>query len=120
MSILLLVQLSQPGSNLWTHVSISFGIPYWSISIALNVIVTLLIVGRLVYWRRKISFIQSSNLYTSIITMLVESAALYTIFALIFVISYALNSMVQNVLLPVLGHIQVSKAIHRHCKARII
>jgi hypothetical protein len=39
--------------------------------------------------------------------MLIESAALYAIFAILFIISYALNSMVQNVMLPVLGHVQV-------------
>ncbi|KLO13649.1 hypothetical protein SCHPADRAFT_915187 [Schizopora paradoxa] len=108
-SVLLLFQLTQPGASLWTRVAISFGIPYWSISISLNVIVTLLIVARLLYMRRvtRIALTpEHASTYTSIVAILIESAALYSTVGLIFVISYARNSMVQNVLLPVLGHIQ--------------
>ena len=39
--------------------------------------------------------------------MLVESAALYSVTGLIFIISYALDSMVQYVMLQVLAHVQV-------------
>jgi len=108
-SILLLFQLTQPGASLWTSVAISFGIPYWSISVSLNIIVTLLIVGRLFYLRMRTRMALSkehAKMYTSIAAMLVESAMLYSTFGLIFIISYARNSMVQNVLLPTLGHIQ--------------
>jgi len=108
-SVLLLFQLTQPGASLWTRVAISFGIPYWSISVSLNVIVTLLIVGRLLYMRRvtrQALTAEHASTYTSIMAILIESAALYSTFGLIFIVSYARNSMVQNVLLPTLGHIQ--------------
>ena len=99
----------QPNANLWTKTTVNFGIPYWSISASLNILVTLLIVLRLLYVRRRLSKALSSShtrTYISIATMLVESAALYSTTALIFIITYARNSAVQNLVLPVLGQVQ--------------
>ncbi|KAL5526074.1 hypothetical protein ACEPAG_7412 [Sanghuangporus baumii] len=109
MGVILLFQLTQPNANLWTKTTLNFGIPYWSISISLNILVTLLIVGKLYFIRRRTRAVLSthhSRTYTSIAAMLVESAALYSGTALIFLISYARNSMVQNLVLPVLGQVQ--------------
>ena len=107
--MLLLFQLKQPNANLWTKTTVNFGIPYWSLSASLNILVTLLIVLRLLYVRRRLSKALSSShtrTYISVATMLVESAALYSITALIFIITYARNSAVQSLVLPVLGQVQ--------------
>jgi len=109
MGCVLLFQLTQPNANLWTKTTVNFGIPYWSISTSLNIIVTLLIVGRLMFIRQRTRAVLSTNhsrTYTSIAAMLVESAALYSITALLFIITYARNSNLQNLLLPVLGQVQ--------------
>ena len=44
LSILTLVQSALPGANLWTHLTFSFALPYWSLSIAVNMLLTLLII----------------------------------------------------------------------------
>lgn len=106
---MLLFQLTQPGASLWTKTAVNFAIPYWSISASLNILVTLLIVGRLFYIRQRTRAVLStshSRTYTSIAAMLVESAALYSATALLFIITYARNSNVQNIVLPLLGQVQ--------------
>lgn len=109
MGIIALFQASQPGANLWTHVTVNFLIPFFSLSISLNIIVTAMIVGFLMSHRRSIQATigkQHAKQYTSIIAMVVESAALYTIFSVIFIITYGRNSPAQNLFLPVLGQVQ--------------
>ncbi|KZV99267.1 hypothetical protein EXIGLDRAFT_250542 [Exidia glandulosa HHB12029] len=108
--IIALFQASQPGANLWTRVTVNFLIPYFSLSIALNIIVTLMIVGYLLGHRRSIQATigkQHAKQYTSIIAMVTESAALYSAFSLIFIIAYGRNDPAQNLFLPVLGQVQV-------------
>jgi hypothetical protein len=102
-------QLTQPGKNLWT--TFSFALPYWSLSISLNIISTGLIVGRLFFLRHRVRSAlgeRHARPYTSVAAMLIESAALDSIIGLIFIISYARNSNVQNLFLPALGQIEVS------------
>ena len=114
MGILTLFQASRPDASLWTHTTIQFSLPYFSISIALNTLLTLLLVGRLLYMSRKASRSlgqQHAATYISVASMLVESAAPYTITSLIFIITYARNSYVQNLVLPVLSQIMVSSVI---------
>ena len=109
MGVILLFQLTQPFANLWSKTTVNFGIPYWSISAGLNILVTSLIVARLYAIRRRTKAVLSashSKTYTSIAAMLVESAALYSVTALIFIITYARNSNVQNLMLPLLGQVQ--------------
>lgn len=109
MGVILLFQLTQPNANLWTVTTVNFGIPYWSISVGLNILVTSLIVARLYLMRRRTRAVLTSNhtkTYTSVASMLIESAALYSFLALVFIITYARNSNVQNLVLPVLGQIQ--------------
>lgn len=109
MGVILLFQLTQPFANLWSTTSTNFAIPYWSISIGLNVLVTTMIVGRLYFIRRRTRAVLSnthSRTYTSIASMLIESAALYTCTALVFLVTYARASNVQNLVLPLLGQVQ--------------
>jgi len=108
LSLVLIVMLCIPGINLWTTISINFAIPYWAISIALNVLITVCITIRLLYMRYKIrkAMPGAGSEYLSVTTMTVESAALYTVTGLIFLVSYGVNSPIQNLALPVLGQVQ--------------
>ena len=102
-----------PGITLWSTISINLAIPYWAISIALNVIITACIATKLLYMRyqmRQIS-VGSGSEYISITSMMIESAAIYTANGLIFLVSYAVNSPIQNLALPVLGQTQVCMLI---------
>lgn len=83
---------------------------YWAAEIATTLFVTLLIVGRLLYMRRLMKRIMGSNCetpYLSVAALLIESASLFTIGSLTFLISYALNSSFQNICLSTVGEIQV-------------
>jgi len=108
LSLILIVMLCVPGITLWSTISINLAIPYWAISIALNVLITACIVGRLLYMRYQMRQViaGTGSEYISITSMMIESAALYTANGLIFLVSYAVNSPVQNLALPVLGQMQ--------------
>ncbi|THH08338.1 hypothetical protein EW146_g9025 [Bondarzewia mesenterica] len=109
LSILTIYQSARPGASLWSRTTIAFAVPYWSLSIALNILATLVIAARLLVMMRRIRQsgvgMHHARMYTSITAMVVESAALYSITGLIFIICYARNSNVQNIVLPVLGQV---------------
>lgn len=110
LSILTIYQTSQPGASLWSQTAVAFAVPYWSLSIALNILVTLIIVYRLLSLTKQVKMALSpshARTYTSISAMIIESAALYSITGMIFIICYARNSNVQNIVLPILGQVMV-------------
>ena len=77
--------------------------PYWAISIATNTILTIAIIVRLVMARKQLKTvmgIEHALEYTSLIAIFVESASLYTITSLIYLVAFAVNSNVQNLILP--------------------
>jgi hypothetical protein len=107
--------ISSLGINLWANSpSLAPGIAYMALSLSVNTILTLLIITRLLQLRRRLframgpSCIQT---YTSLVALLVESAAPYTIVALMTVITCGVGSPIQYVLLPMLGQLQVSTLI---------
>jgi len=110
MGIVLLFQSSRPNANLWTKVTINFGIPYYSLSVSLNIMITLAISLRLMYHRNELkkTLGTASNLpYVSIAAMLIESSSVYAAASLCFIIPYALNSAASHVFLPILIQAQV-------------
>jgi len=112
MGILFIYQTSQPDKSIWSSVAISFGIPYFSISLSLNMILTLLIVTRLVLHNRNVRTAMGAppgfgGLYKAIVTMLVESSALYAVSSLLFVAPWGAGSHVADIFLPILAETQV-------------
>ncbi len=90
------------------------GIAYLVLSLSLNTVLTISIVWRILWIRhtlRRSLGPKHGREYTSLVALLIESAALYTIVALVAVIACGLNSPIQYALLPVLGQLQVSFAI---------
>ena len=109
-SIALLVFTSNPGAMYSTRIVQVFGTASWSLSLSLNVIVTILIAGRLVFYRRRLRKVLGSNhgrVYMTILAITVESAALYAIFELIVLVTFLTNSATENVFFPMLGNVQV-------------
>lgn len=99
------------GINLWTNSpSITPGIAYMAVSLSVNTILTLLIIFRILLIRRNLRQALSthSQTYTSIIALLIESAALYTIVGLMTVVTCGVGSPIQYALLPMLGQLQVN------------
>ncbi|EIN03772.1 hypothetical protein PUNSTDRAFT_77726, partial [Punctularia strigosozonata HHB-11173 SS5] len=106
LGILTMFQSAQPTASLWTHSTVNVAIPYWSTTISLTLVVTILTCIRLFSARRTLINAlgaEHARLYTSVMTVVIESAALYSVVGLIFIICYARNSNVQNLVLPIMG-----------------
>ena len=102
LSILVVYQSSRPNAGLWTTITISVTVPYFAISIGLNIAMTLAIAGRMLYMRRTVISVlgpEHARLYTSVASMFIESGAVYSVLGLIFLVSYARGSNVQNLVL---------------------
>ena len=93
----------------------NFNISYISISLSLNILLTLMIVMRLILHSR--SFRKaigasggSSDLYTTVAAMIIESYALYATVLLLYVICWAANSWATLAFTKVPGTAQVRAA----------
>lgn len=93
---------------------IKYTATYLSLTLFLNIVVTSMIVFRLLQHRRKARKSLGSchgTLYTSVATMVVESAALYSVFLLVFLIFFAIDHPLQFLFLQILGEIQVNDSL---------
>ena len=106
-------QISQPTTALWGSVAQSFDYPFFAISPSLNILLTLMIVARLILHRRNIrnamgaSAGATSGLYDAIVTILVESCALYAASFILFIGPWGSGSSVANVFFPMVAETQV-------------
>ncbi|KAJ7693634.1 hypothetical protein B0H17DRAFT_1199753 [Mycena rosella] len=95
MAILLIYESAIPGASFFTGDSVSFGVPYFWLTISLNIITTSLICGRLLSVRNRVRSIlgeQYCQTYTGVVAVLLESALPFTVLGIVYVISYARNS----------------------------
>jgi len=109
MSLAMLTYTLKPEIGFFGEITIKFGTAYWALSISLNIIITTAIAGRLLKMRaaiRKVLGPKHSSPYTSVLSMIVESAALYTAWALMFLVPFARQDTFQNIVLPALGQVQ--------------
>ncbi|KAF7290742.1 hypothetical protein MIND_01314900 [Mycena indigotica] len=108
-SLALIVTSFQLENSFWAARSVQFGTAYWSLSISLNILLTLLIVGRILVLRKRVKGTlgaQHAQQYFSSAAMIIESASLYAVVGLIFIVTYARSSSVQNLVFPILGQVQ--------------
>lgn len=107
-----------------------YATPYWGILCALNITVTLLIVSRLLWARNRVRQValvllfslrlwfnpiviyqtlgpQHAAMYTSVATMVIESAFPYGVISFVFVILYGTNNIAQELFLSLLSQAQV-------------
>ncbi|KII90713.1 hypothetical protein PLICRDRAFT_542310 [Plicaturopsis crispa FD-325 SS-3] len=116
LSCILIADLT--GNSFWAPFSVDIGISFWAFSIVTNILLTVLIVARLLVMRYRLNKASQFKMYTpymTLSTMLVESAFLYSATGLVFLVSYAVNSPVQNLALPALGQIEIEvNASARH------
>lgn len=110
--IIVLYQAARPDATLWTHLAVNFGLPYFVITISLNVIISTIIAIRLFIYRYRMREAfpgdsSSSAPYASIAGLLIESSALYAIASILFIAPYAVGSHLSFVFLPILVQVQV-------------
>lgn len=120
MAILFLYQVSFPEVSIFAPSAANFGLAYFSLATTLNTLLTMLICGKLLLEQRRLKRTQgihpnaSSNIpYKSIISIFVESSALYSVTSLIFIGTYAANNVVSGIFLTILSQIQVCLTLLR-------
>ena len=94
------------------NASSGWSIPWLSISLSLNVLLTLMIVVRLVLRCRNVRFAMGSptrpsGLYKTIATMLIESSALFAVSSLLVIIMWAVSTPAGNTFARILAQTQV-------------
>ncbi|KAH7099605.1 hypothetical protein BKA62DRAFT_621194 [Auriculariales sp. MPI-PUGE-AT-0066] len=99
------ILLSQPTMTIWSTLAYPIFTSYWSISIGFNALCTTVIVIRLIMLRMKAVQLMADS-YASISAIFIESAALYTITGIVFIVLYATNSSILNLFLPTLAQVQ--------------
>jgi hypothetical protein len=75
---------------------------------------TIAICARLLIYRKRVAKVlgpRHGTEYTSVAAMIVESSLLYSVFALLFLIPFALNNEIQNVFLQLMGEVQVTLTV---------
>ena len=110
MGVLWTLQSSHPGLSLYSALPLAYGTSYYAISLGVNILITILIVIRLFQYRTTVARsmpVEYAQQYLSIAAVLVESAALYSVFALCFLISYAVNNPINQVFLGIAQATQV-------------
>jgi hypothetical protein len=112
MGIMTLYKTSRPDSSLFSGVTVSFGLPYFTISVALNVLLTIIIAWRLLLHGRNLKNAVGLpsgivTIYRSVITMLVESSALYAVVSICFIVPYAMSHHASAIFLAVLSRVQI-------------
>ncbi|OAX42280.1 hypothetical protein K503DRAFT_710954 [Rhizopogon vinicolor AM-OR11-026] len=107
--LLWIVIVTRPQRNIgW--MSLEFLFPYLCIVLATTIFVSLLTVLRLLYHRHKISRILGTGhgeIYASFAAIVVESAAVYSIFSFIYLIPFAIHNPLADALSQMLGQAQV-------------
>ena len=93
------------------------GIPSFAINLSLNALLTLMIITRLILHSRNIrkavgTTAGVTGLYKAIVTMLVESSALYAASLVLTAGPWVAGSYLQDIFTPILAEVQVRPVLH--------
>ena len=113
---LFLVTLASESTSIFGTVNFTLG--FWCFSLALNVLATVLIVGRLLFFRYRLKRVlggQHVSQYTGVIAMVVESELLYTAFLITFIVPFVRNNSLANAFAQAPSLVQVRRALRRDC-----
>lgn len=105
------LQSSKPGLSLYSSVPVAFGTAYYMVSLSVNIVLTILITIRLYLYRRRVNKTLNPDYgtqYFSLATIIIESAASYSICAIIFIVTYAVGHPINQIALAVASNMQVS------------
>ena len=107
----ILYQVAESKDASYSSVVTNFGLPYLSISVSLNILLTLMIIIRLILYTRNIRTAMGitgiGGLSKAIITMLIESCALYAINSLLVIVLWVTGYNDVVVFVPFLAQTQV-------------
>ncbi|EMD34963.1 hypothetical protein CERSUDRAFT_116486 [Gelatoporia subvermispora B] len=109
LGILTVVAASRPTSSLWAATTEKVSLPYWALTMVLNICLTLLIVSRLLWLRRRVLALlgpSSGAVYTDLASIVVESAVPYALVSFVFVVLYGIQNTAENLFIPLLVHVE--------------
>jgi hypothetical protein len=88
----------------------AYALPCFSLSLALNLSLTVAIIGRLMFLQKRLKKLGlgNGNLYTNLAGMFFESGALYTSVVFVYLISLIANTRAQEAIILPLGQAVVS------------
>ncbi|EJD51707.1 hypothetical protein AURDEDRAFT_159444 [Auricularia subglabra TFB-10046 SS5] len=104
LSAIVTYTIAQPGTVFATQTAMRVTLPYFALSMSLNMLLTLMIAAKLLSARAEFAR-HHAQVFTSIISMLVESAALYAVFSIAFIVTYTLKDALFNVVLHIQAQI---------------
>lgn len=111
MAIVTVVQSSLPGGFILDGKSENFGVPWVTLTVSLNIILTSMICGRLLFMRRQVRSVLSpemASMYTNIMAILIESALPFTLLGIAFLVTYVRNDSIATAFAFVWGAFCVS------------
>ncbi|KAI6165276.1 hypothetical protein EDD17DRAFT_1799727 [Pisolithus thermaeus] len=104
---LIIVSVPARASDAWMSYSLLF--PYLSVSLASTIFISTLTVLRFIYHRNRVSHVLGDghgSVYWNFSTMIIESASIYAICSLLYIIPYAVGSPLANAFMQILGMAQ--------------
>ena len=112
MGIFIIYESWRPELSAEFYLADHIAIPYYSIALSLNVILTLMIVVRLALHSKNLRdamgpLSRPDRLYRTIITVLVESSALYAINFVVYIGPWGAQKSISGVIFPLLAVNQV-------------
>lgn len=87
-------------------------------SIALNVIATILIVLRLLVYRWRVARVMGpdhTSEFADMTALLIESAVMYSSFAILFIVPFGIGNSLGNVFLQTVSQVQVRLPVTSSC-----
>ena len=107
----ILYQVTRSKDVSYSSVVTDFGFPHLSISVSLNVLLTLMIIVRLILYTRNIRAVMGitgiGGLSKAIVTILIESCALYATSSLLVIVPWVAGYHDVILFLPILSQTQV-------------
>jgi len=113
MAILFVISSASPSGFINSKITASFALPYFVLSLSLNIILTMMIVFRMYAHKlrgRAIFGTDYGRHYTSISAMFVESAALYAICSILMLVTYGLNNPIYQIWLGLCPAVQMASS----------
>lgn len=104
-------ETASPTAGLFSQSSINFALPYFAISLSLNIVLTIMIVAVMLGRKRRGREIFGDTYgkhYTSVSTMFIESAAIYSIISILLLPTYAVQHPIYQIWFGLAPAIQVS------------
>lgn len=105
-------RIRQSGLSLYSRLSLAVGIGYSVSSLGANILLTILIIVRLLLYRRSVMKalpVDYTKHYLSLATIVIESVLPYSLFGAGFIITYAINNPLYRIFLYLSSTCQVRR-----------